>query len=120
MTCAELRTRLDAYARGVLPPAEAVALEVHLNGCAACSAFLEHAETPPDEREYLVGFRRLLRGWRADKHLRFSARSILLVVRTRPVSGRSAPSLATDKPVRKTLVAPASQFATLGVSRRPR
>ena len=47
MTCAELRSRLDAYARGVLPPAEAVALEVHLNGCAACSAFLEQAETPP-------------------------------------------------------------------------
>jgi hypothetical protein len=81
---------------------------------------LEHADTQPDEREYLVEFRRLIRGWRADKHLRFSARSIVLAVRTRPVSGRSARPLATDKPFRKTLVAPASHFATLGVSRRPR
>src|SRR5262245_56732262 len=47
MTCAELKTRLDAYARGVLPPAEAAALEFHLNSCSSCSAYLEQAESPP-------------------------------------------------------------------------
>jgi len=47
MTCAELRVRLESYARGVLPPAEAAALELHLSDCAACSAYLEQAEPPP-------------------------------------------------------------------------
>lgn len=49
MSCAELRTRLDSYARGVLPPAETAAFEVHLTSCAACAALLEAAEGPPEQ-----------------------------------------------------------------------
>jgi len=44
MSCAELRTRRDAYAAGTLSPAEATAFEEHLSSCAACSAALEAAE----------------------------------------------------------------------------
>lgn len=44
MTCAQLRIRLDAYASGTLPPAEAAAFEEHLTTCAACAVFLEAAE----------------------------------------------------------------------------
>jgi putative zinc finger protein len=46
MTCAELRERLDAYARGSLPPAEAAEVEAHLDQCALCSAYLEKLESP--------------------------------------------------------------------------
>lgn len=49
MTCAELRLRLDAYANGSLPPAEAAALEDHLSTCADCAGFLEAAEAAPAE-----------------------------------------------------------------------
>ena len=41
MTCAELRDRLDAYAREALPGEEVAALEAHLSGCESCSGFLE-------------------------------------------------------------------------------
>ena len=44
MTCAELRARLDAYARDALSRSEASRFEEHLNGCAECQAFLEAAE----------------------------------------------------------------------------
>ena len=44
MTCQELRERLDAYARGTLPPAESAALEAHLEACSACVAFVEAPE----------------------------------------------------------------------------
>jgi predicted anti-sigma-YlaC factor YlaD len=49
MTCAELRARLDDYARGTLTSAEAAAFEDHLTRCAACTAFLEAAEVAPAE-----------------------------------------------------------------------
>lgn len=49
MTCAELRVRLDAYAGGTLPAAEAAAFEQHLATCAACTAFLEAAEPAPSQ-----------------------------------------------------------------------
>lgn len=44
MSCAELRARLEAYARGTLPAGEAAAFEDHLTSCAECSAFLDAAE----------------------------------------------------------------------------
>lgn len=47
MTCNELRGRLDAYARGTLSPADAAALEAHLESCAACEALLAEAEPQP-------------------------------------------------------------------------
>lgn len=49
MSCAELRTRLEAYARGTLAPAEAAAFESHLASCAACSALLEQREPRPEQ-----------------------------------------------------------------------
>lgn len=49
MSCAELRTRLDAYARGTLALAEAAAFESHLASCAACSALLEQSELRPEQ-----------------------------------------------------------------------
>jgi anti-sigma-K factor RskA len=44
MNCGELQSRLDAYARGTLPPAEAAAFEAHLTNCSACAALLETRE----------------------------------------------------------------------------
>jgi anti-sigma factor RsiW len=49
MSCAELRTRADAYARGSLSAPESAALEAHLTTCASCAAFLEAAEAPPEQ-----------------------------------------------------------------------
>jgi anti-sigma factor RsiW len=49
MTCAELRARLDGYARGTLPRAEAAAFEDHVIQCPECAAFLEAAEAAPAE-----------------------------------------------------------------------
>jgi len=43
MTCEEMRKRLDAYADGSLPPAEVARVEVHLETCAECAAFLVRA-----------------------------------------------------------------------------
>jgi anti-sigma factor RsiW len=47
MTCAELETRLQAYAHGTLPAPEAAALEAHLSGCAQCARLLEAMEPAP-------------------------------------------------------------------------
>lgn len=44
MTCAELRERLDAYARDALSAEEARQLELHLSSCQSCSEFLETRE----------------------------------------------------------------------------
>ena len=44
MTCAEIRERLDGYARGEFSPREDAAFEAHLSSCAACAALLEAAE----------------------------------------------------------------------------
>lgn len=44
MTCAELRERLDAYAREALPEAEARAIEAHLSRCELCTVWLESEE----------------------------------------------------------------------------
>lgn len=44
MTCTELRERLDAYARDLLPAEEARQLELHLSSCPSCSEFLETRE----------------------------------------------------------------------------
>jgi anti-sigma factor RsiW len=54
MNCSELRSRLDAYARGSLTPAEAAAFEKHLDGCAACEAYLETGEPRLAEAERLA------------------------------------------------------------------
>jgi putative zinc finger protein len=48
MTCQELRTRADAYARGELDAKESAAFEAHLATCSACeSALLATAGAPP-------------------------------------------------------------------------
>lgn len=44
MTCAELRERLDAYARDALSAEDARQLELHLSSCQSCSEFLETGE----------------------------------------------------------------------------
>jgi anti-sigma factor RsiW len=44
MNCSELKSRLDAYTRGTLPPGEAEALDDHLAGCSSCTDLLEQAE----------------------------------------------------------------------------
>ena len=44
MTCQDLRQRLSAYAQGSLPAGEAAAIEAHLSGCEACSAWIEGVE----------------------------------------------------------------------------
>lgn len=44
MTCSELRERVNAYARDLLPPEEARQFEQHLSSCQACSEFLETRE----------------------------------------------------------------------------
>jgi hypothetical protein len=44
MTCNELRERVDAYARDLLPSDEARQLELHLDSCQSCSEFLETRE----------------------------------------------------------------------------
>lgn len=49
MTCAELRSRLDAYVQGTLSSQEAAALEDHLTSCADCAALLEQSEPLPDQ-----------------------------------------------------------------------
>jgi hypothetical protein len=65
---------------------------------------LEQTTTLPEERAHLSEFRRLLRAWRADKHLQFSARAIVLAARTRSAPKRSAaagqlaPPLAPRRP----------------------
>lgn len=48
MTCQELRTRADAYARGTLDATDAAAFETHLATCSACeAALLDLADAPP-------------------------------------------------------------------------
>lgn len=49
MTCAELRSRLDAYAQGRLSEVELAAFEQHIAACAACADFLEAAEPQPEQ-----------------------------------------------------------------------
>ena len=44
MNCGEIRERLDGYARETLSPAEARAVEEHLDRCELCGAWLESAE----------------------------------------------------------------------------
>ena len=53
MTCAELRERLDRYARDLLPVEEARELEQHLTTCQACSDFLESREPAIAEAAHL-------------------------------------------------------------------
>ena len=53
MNCNELRTQFDAYVGGTLDPARSRALEVHLEECPSCAAYLERHEPPVAEQATL-------------------------------------------------------------------